>query len=94
MPPIPAIPAETFIDDVTSAVGLGWLATRFATEPGRYPEFVAWCNTRTADEDASWLLVVPPDAMQDLADTLGALFILFTRVRSVKATITSANDEI
>lgn len=90
--PLPVIPAD--IDDVTSAVGLGWLAAMFATEPGRLPEFVAWCNTRTADEDAAWLLAVPPDAMQDLADTLRALFILFTRVRSIKATISSANDQI
>jgi hypothetical protein len=82
------------LDDMGSAVGLGMLAAQFATEPGRYPEFVAWCNTRTTAVDASWLLAVPPDAMAELAEHLRALFILFTQIRYARLTITTENHPV
>ena len=82
------------IDDLGSAVGLGFLAARFATEPGRYPEFVAWCNTQTTAEDAAWLLAVPPDQMAELADHLRAMFTLFLHVRYTRITITTESGRV
>jgi hypothetical protein len=82
------------LDDLVSAVGLGFLAAKFATEPGRYPEFVAWCNTAATVEDASWLLAVPPDLMQELAASLGPIFAGLTQVKTAQITVKVGNDQV
>lgn len=91
MDPNPMHATDDDLVELGAAVSLGSLAAQFVTEPGRYPEFVAWCNTQTTNEDAAWL---PLDRMADISTYLRGILALITHIRTAQITIRTTNDQI